>query len=860
MIAPLQENKLPLRAAIAAFPAALKRPAYVTLMAVTMAILYAGAHLRAQSVSIPVQAISQDGRPLAGATIEGHTTTAIVVCTTITDAQGHGTLEGCGDSALLHVTASLPGFVGAAEDIVNGERSGITITLMSAPTVQQSVTVQGGNSQNPLAEPSSSETTLPTESAKSSPLRPSTVIDTLPLVPGVIRTPDGRVQISGVDEVHSSLLINAINVNDPATGDFGLGVPVDSVDLLKVMQSPYLAQYGSFTAGVVSADTRPGGDKWVYSLNDPLPDFRIRSGHLEGLRDASPRLNFSGPLVRNHLYFAEGSEYLIDKAEVRTLPFPVNETRSNAFNSFSQFDALTSANNTVTATLHFAPHTVQYANLNYFDPEPVTPNAGYQEDTGTISDRYALRGGLLTSTFAGTRDDTTIQGQTSGAQAGDAMVLSPIGNSGTYFGQQSREATRFQWLETWTSGPLDLHGKHTVQLGSVLAHAEDSGQVIDRDVNLLDATGNLLQTLTYTGNGTFTLADLESAAYAQDHWIVSRHLATDTGVRIETQSLTYTTRVAPRWGFAWTPTGTNATVVRGGLGLFYDTVPLDTYAFNNYPEQIVTNYDGAGNIIGGPQLYLNIISQSAETRNPFLHQRDRDGNFAPYSFAWNLETEHSVGESLALRVRYLQAEAQNQLTLSPQVTSAGNALVLSGSGEMQRRQLEVTTRVGSHKERDFFVSYVHQFARGDVTDASAYLGDFPFPVVRSQIVASTAGEMPNRFLIWGTSNLPWRMHIAPHIEYRNGFTWQPVDQLQNYVALPSTTQQPRYPEYLSADARIAKDISINSQHAVRLSLILRNITNHDNPLQVHNNIADPQYGSYFGNYGTHALVDFDFLF
>ena len=267
-----------------------------------------------------------------------------------------------------------------------------------------------------------------------------------------------------------------------------------------------------------------------------------------------------------------------------------------------------------------------------------------------------------------------------------------------------------------------------------------------------------------------------------------------------------------------------------------------------------------GNIVSGPQLYLNIISQSAESRNPFLHQQDRDGNFAPYTFAWNLETEHSISESLALRIRYLQAEAQNQLTLSPQVAAEGDALVLSGSGEMQRRQLEFTARIGAHKERDFFVSYVHQFARGDITDASTYLGDFPFPVVRSQIVASTAGEIPNRLLIWGTSNLPWRMHISPHVEYRNGFTWQPVDQLQNYVALASTARQPRYPDYLSADARIAKDININSQHAIRLSLTVRNVTDHDNPLQVHNNIADPQYRSYFGNYGTHALVDFDFLF
>jgi hypothetical protein len=817
--------------------------------------------LRAQSISFPVQASGPDGRPLPGAIIEGHKAASdpSVVCSTITDAQGQGSLKDCGASPSLHITARLSGYVTGTAEIPIGQGAVVAITLILVPTTQQSVTVQASDTKNPLAEAVSSETRLPVESAKSTSLRPSTVIDELPLVPGVIRTPDGRVQVSGLDEVHSSLLINAVNVNDPATGGFGLGIPVDSVDLLKVMQSPYLAQYGSFTAGVISAETRPGGNKWDYSLNDPLPDFRIRSGHLVGLRDASPRLNLSGPLIRNRLFLAEGSEYLINKAEVRTLPFPVNESRSNAFNSFSQFDAVTGAQNSITATLHFAPHTLHYANLNYFDPQPVTPNADYQEDTGTISDRFALRGGLLTSTFAGTRDATNVQGQTSGAQAGAAMVLSPIGNSGSYFGQQSREATRFQSLETWALAPVDLHGQHSFQLGTVLAHAEDSGMVLDRNVNLVNGSGQLLQSITYAGSGTYSLADLEAAAYAQDHWVVSRHLATDAGVRIETQSLTYTTRVAPRWGFAWTPTGSNSVVVRGGLGMFYDTVPLDTYAFNNYPEQTITGYDGAGNIISGPQTYLNIISQSAETRNPFIHQQDRNGNFAPYSFAWNLETEHSFSESLALRVRYLHADAQNQLTLSPQTTSAGNALVLSGSGELQRRQLELTARTGATKQRQFFVSYVRQFARGDITDASSYLGDFPFPVVRSQITASTAGEIPNRFLFWGTSTLPWRMHISPHIEYRNGFTWQPVDQLQNYVALPPATQ-PRYPEYLSADARIAKDININPQHAIRLSLTIRNITNHDNPLQVHNNVADPQYGSYFGNYGTHALVDFDFLF
>jgi hypothetical protein len=102
------------------------------------------------------------------------------------------------------------------------------------------------------------------------------------------------------------------------------------------------------------------------------------------------------------------------------------------------------------------------------------------------------------------------------------------------------------------------------------------------------------------------------------------------------------------------------------------------------------------------------------------------------------------------------------------------------------------------------------------------------------------------------------MRITPHIEYRDGFTWQPMDALQNFI--PLSSYQPRYPRYFSADIRAAKDLNVGPHHAVRLSFTVRNLTNHTNPLQIHNNVADPQYGMFFGNYGRHYLVDFDFLF
>ena len=818
-----------------------------------MAFSVLAAQAFGQSGAINVSTVGEDGHPLPGVTVDG-SSGAGVVCTATTDSNGQGTLKQCGAGLTnLHVAAHLAGYLPVATDLDLKSQSSVAITLTPAPNVQQSVTVQG-TTESPLAEPASSETKIAVEEAKIGPLRPNTLVDSLPLVPGVIRTPDGRVQISGVDEEHSSLVVNSVTVNDPATGDFGLSVPVDTVDLLKVMQSPYLAQYGSFSAGVVSAETRRGGAKWDYSLNDPLPDFRIRSGHLEGLRDAAPRLNFSGPVIPNRLFIVEGTEYLIDKAEVRTLPFPFNETRSRAINSFTQADALLDSRNTVTATLHFAPHSLEYANLNYFDPIPVTPNADYHEDTGTVTHRLAIDGGVLSSTFAGTRIATNVNGQ-----AQNTMVLSPIGNSGSYFDQQSREATRFQWLETWSPEVVHWRGEHIFQVGSIVAHAEDQGSSTGRNVTIVNANGQLLRTIAFSGSGAFDLADLEPAVYAQDHWILNKHVAMDAGARFEAQSLTHTSRFAPRWGFTWSPAANGSTILRGGAGIFFDSIPLDTYAFTSYPQQIVTTYDGNGNITDGPRQYVNVISQSPHSGFPLIDQKPRSGNFAPYSVAWNIEAEHIVTSYLSLRVRYLHADDHQQLTLTPQISATESAMVLADSGTLHSHQLELTSRIGPDKDHQLFFSYVRQFAAGDITDASSYLGDFPSPVVQSQISAHTAGEIPNRFLLWGTVALPWSLHIAPRIEYRNGFTWQPVDVFQNYID-PGSAAQPRYPKYFTADMRVAKDIKVSSKHAVRFSLTFRNLTNHDNPLQVHNNSADPLYGNFFGNYGRHELLDFDFLY
>src|SRR5262249_59035501 len=98
----------------------------------------------------------------------------------------------------------------------------------------------------------STATELQAAEVKYLPSNPTTVSDALPLVPGVIRSPQGEIKISGSSENRSAFIVNSADVTDPATGQFGMTVPVDSVQTINVFQTPYLAQYGRFTAGVVS--------------------------------------------------------------------------------------------------------------------------------------------------------------------------------------------------------------------------------------------------------------------------------------------------------------------------------------------------------------------------------------------------------------------------------------------------------------------------------------------------------------------------------------------------------------------------------------------------------------------------------
>jgi hypothetical protein len=52
----------------------------------------------------------------------------------------------------------------------------------------------------------------------------------------------------------------------------------------------------------------------------------------------------------------------------------------------------------------------------------------------------------------------------------------------------------------------------------------------------------------------------------------------------------------------------------------------------------------------------------------------------------------------------------------------------------------------------------------------------------------------------------------------------------------------------------------NKKYTVRIAFDGYNVTNHFNPWDVHRNVADPQFGVFFGRYRRWFKVDFDIFF
>jgi hypothetical protein len=746
-------------------------------------------------------------------------------------------------------------------DVVVGDKHENEIAVsLAVAAVQETVTI---GTPEETSTSVAAGATMPAgninrDTIRSLPLATARIDEALPLIPGVIRSTKGELSIKGATEQQSALLVNGVNANDPATGNFRLNLPVDSVEAVQVFQHPYTGEYGKFIGGLTRIETRRGAEQWHFELNDFFPDFRFKGGKLVGVAEDTPRLNFNGPLIKDRLYVSQTLAYSIAKRPVRGLSFPVDETKTESQSYFSQVDLILNSRHTQTFTFGYFPERDQYVGLDFFTPQPVTPNYRQRDFSAAARDHYAIGGGLLESAISSKRFDARAWGQGTAAQ-----TFTPTGEQGNYFATSDRSSARLEWLEVYTSPTFKfLGGSHEVKFGFDFNHVTDLLQYAAHPVRIVRADGTLAETIEFGPRPSRRIpaANNEYSGFIQDRWMVKPRLSIDLGLRLEDQRIADENNLAPRAGFAWSPTNSDKTVVRGGIGLFYDKVPLNIRGFWRYPRRTVTRYAADGQTIIDKIEFTNVLVSSQPVAPLDFRHSDRKAGFVPANLTWNIQVDQSLTKRVLLRANFINSSTRHIYIVNPELDFNGtSAIVLRSAGHATYRALELTARINLKRDETIYVSYVRSHAKGDLNDFNTYFGDLASPIIRANQYSSLPFDVPHRLIAWGKIDLPRRSSISPIFEWRSGFPFSARDQNQNFVGVRNSDLT-RFPVFLSLDLELAKEFQLTKKYGVRLSVLGFNLTNHFNPRDVHANIAERQFREFFASYRRYFSGGFDILF
>jgi hypothetical protein len=673
--------------------------------------------------------------------------------------------------------------------------------------------------------------------------------DALPLLPGVVRGLEGELHIKGGRANQTSTLVNTASVADPFTGQPAIRIPAIAVQSVTVLSNPFSAEYGRFSSGVVEVNTRGGTDQWKWLFEDPIPRFRWIDGHTHGVESASPHLTFSGPIKRDKLYLFQSLLYGYDTVRVPSLPDPKNVRVQETATTYTQVDWNPAANQRFTVVLTIDPQLTKFANINTFNPQPVT--ADYRQRSFFVSGTHRWifsNGGFLQSLFGAKRFDGRIYPAT--ADSGE-MVLFPEQNSGNYFERQERRTRLHQWSQTMHFRPVLRVGRHLFIVGYNYARSTYEGNTSNFPLRVLRDDKTLSSTISFGAGLPSDKTKDELAFFAQDNWQINSRLTLDLGIRFDHDSLSgEAVNVAPRIGFVFAPTRDNRTAIRGGFGVFFDKIPINVSIFPGYPAQTIRRFaDDGMTIIGGPLTYDHVIAA-----------RDHQLR-VPYSLGWKLQLDREVKRGLLLRLGYEQREGYRDFYVSPIQANGLAQLQLLNTGKQRYQEFLSMIRWQPGERATINVSYVHSGTSGELNDYNQFFGNFPQPLIRENQFGRLPSDAPNRLLTWSVIPLPKKFDFIPILDVHTGFPYSMLDGDWNYVG--KRNEAGRFPTFVGFDTKIQYPVVFTfRKHRIqfRAGLTVLNILDHFNPRDVQQYGPSPNFGKFYNSVGRQFRIDGDFDF
>jgi hypothetical protein len=777
--------------------------------------------------------------------------------TTVSDERGNFIFSDLPAATYL-LSVEADGFPSVTKEIDLSAGAMLNVEILLIATVSASVTVRDDEGLLSTGETTTANT-IRAKTLANMPLRAENYQSALLLTPGVVRDTNGDDHLKGARSGQSSYTVNGVDVTDPVSGNLAFDIPLEAAAAVQVEENPYSAEFGRLAGAATTLETKGGDNKFKLGATRFFPVFHnFFGGAVDSFR---PRVTLSGPIIRDKVFFLHSFEYRLSRIYVPSLASGRDSSTSENVNSFTQIDLVANKNNRLKFIAAVFPQKIRYLGLNTFNPQEATPNIKRHGNLFSVSEQAIFAdASFLTSSlsYRGSKVNVFAQGSA-------PLTVLPDGNTGSYYADTDRRSTRVQWQETYFAKTLALAGQHSLKFGTEFDRTNLSGIFKSRSILIRRRDQTLAQRIDFGRPGTLERKISEFYSFIQDRWVVNKRVTIDGGLRFDHDGITERNNLAPRFSMLYLPFKNGRTIIRGGVGLFYDRVSpsvgdlesIDqevddsttlqrSTRFTQLPRRTVTTFAADGvSILDGPRFFRNVVNAQLKD---------------PRSVRWSLQLDHGFTTNLTARIGYLNRSTSNDLIIEPQV-GRFNFLLLDSVGRAQYQELQVLGTYTSSRLGKWTASYTWSRAQGDLNTADNYLGDLRALVVRPNEYGPLPWDAPHRFLAFGQLRAPLGLTVSPAVELRSGFPFSAVNDRLDFVG--PRNQAGRFHTFLSVDAQVTKDFIVPKfipkfdGKKARIGAAVFNLTNHFNPRDVQNNMGSLRFGQFFNSLGTSVRGKFE---
>ncbi len=638
----------------------------------------------------------------------------------------------------------------------------------------------------------------------------------LPLVPGVVRDPQGQAHVAGGEAYQTLDVLDGFDITHPATGLLDLRFSADAVRSIDVESSRYSAEHGRASGGVVSFVTGLGDDRFRVSATNFVPSAQFKKGL--NFDKWTPRATFSGPLAKRRAWFFLAPDFEYVNNIVSDLPDGADRNTLWRGSNLAKVQVNLTRANILTGNFLVNRFHSEHDGISPFNPQETTLLRNDSAWMYTVKDQHYFDGGtLLELGFAATRFNRRAE-----PLGWAPFVIRPEGNSGNYFKSTSGDARRLEGMANVYLPALHAAGRHELKFGVDFDRVSNQQRVLRRPISILREDGTLYSQIHFLGPPRFALDNLQSAAFLQDRWSPAERVLVEAGVRFDRDTIVSRNLLSPRLAATWMPTRSH-TKLSAGLGVFYDATTLDLISRPLEGERLNDFYAADGCTLAGASFIT-------------AFHLDRHNLRAPRFLNWSVAVERELSRAVLLRAEFIEKRGRDGFTyINRSSTVFVGDYLLTNSRRDRYDAFQISMRKQLRDEHALMVSYTRSAARSNaVLDFT--LDD---PVFSSQAGGPLSWDAPDRLLSWGWLPVPrfraW--DVAYSLEWRDGFPFSVLDQNRRIVGAPNSL---RFPDYFSLNLFLERRFgAIGHRWALRFGF--ENITGRRNPGAVNNNADSPVF-------------------